>query len=219
MNGFGKWAVATVFGLAAAAGTNAQMGMRGGPQFHGVWNPVVGHGGVYEMQGSDSKKTSMEIAIVGKESVDGKDGYWLEMSFENAERGGEMVIKHLIVLDGQQTHVVRAIMQMPGMAPMEMPTQMMQRNATQTADVRTDAQDLGRESVTVPAGTFSCEHYRAKDGGDVWAAPDLPPYGLVKFQGKDSSMVLTKVITDAKDKITGTPQPMNPMMMGQRPPQ
>jgi hypothetical protein len=31
-------------------------------------------------------------------------------------------------------------------------------------------------------------------------------------------MVLTKVITDAKDKIIGTPVPFNPMMM-QGPPQ
>jgi hypothetical protein len=28
-------------------------------------------------------------------------------------------------------------------------------------------------------------------------------------------MVLTKVITEAKDKITGTPQPFNPMMFQQ----
>lgn len=34
-------------------------------------------------------------------------------------------------------------------------------------------------------------------------------------QGKDSTMVLTKVVTDAKDRITGTPVPFNPMgMMG-----
>jgi hypothetical protein len=46
-------------------------------------------------------------------------------------------------------------------------------------------------------------------------APKAGPYGLVKFQGKDSTMVLTKVITDAKDKITGTPQPFNPMMFQQ----
>ncbi len=34
-------------------------------------------------------------------------------------------------------------------------------------------------------------------------------------------MVLTKVVTDAKDKIMGTPQPFNPMMMMQQqaPPQ
>jgi len=214
---FGKWAAMVAFAFVAAAATNAQVGMRGGPpQFHGVWNPVVGHGGVYEMTGSDGKKTTMQIAIVGKESVEGKDGFWMEMSFENTDRG-EMVIKHLIVLDGQQTHVVKAVMQMPGMGPMEMPMQMLQRASSQSSDVRNEGQDLGSESVTVPAGTFVAEHYRAKDGGDVWAVKDVPPWGLVKFQGKDSSMVLIKIITDAKDKITGTPQPMNPMMMGQRP--
>jgi hypothetical protein len=37
----------------------------------------------------------------------------------------------------------------------------------------------------------------------------------VKYQGKDSSMVLTKVISDAKDKIIGVPQPFNPMLMAQ----
>ena len=41
------------------------------------------------------------------------------------------------------------------------------------------------------------------------------PYGLVKFQGKAATMLLTKVITDGKDKITGSPQPFNPMMFGQ----
>jgi hypothetical protein len=41
---------------------------------------------------------------------------------------------------------------------------------------------------------------------------------VVKHQAKDSTMVLTKVLTDAKDKIIGIPQPFNPMMM-QQPPQ
>jgi hypothetical protein len=35
----------------------------------------------------------------------------------------------------------------------------------------------------------------------------------VKYQGKDNSMVLTKVITDAKDRITGTPKQFDPMQM------
>jgi hypothetical protein len=52
--------------------------------------------------------------------------------------------------------------------------------------------------------------------GDVWVAKQAGPYGLVKFQGKDTTMLLTKVITDGKDKITGTPQPFNPMMFGQQ---
>jgi hypothetical protein len=41
----------------------------------------------------------------------------------------------------------------------------------------------------------------------------VSPFGVVKSQGKDTTMVLTKVVTDATDKITGTPQPFNPMMM------
>jgi hypothetical protein len=41
----------------------------------------------------------------------------------------------------------------------------------------------------------------------------------VKATGKDSTTVLTRVITDAKDKIKGTPVPFNPMgMMQQRQP-
>ena len=39
------------------------------------------------------------------------------------------------------------------------------------------------------------------------------PWGLVKSQDKDSTMVLTKVITDAKDHITGTPKKFDPMQM------
>ena len=101
---------------------------------------------------------------------------------------------------------------------MEMPAQMSKMNGQkQPADIRDRAEDLGSESVTTPAGTFTAEHYKMKDGsGDAWVAPKAGPYGLVKFQGKDTSMVLTKVITDAKDKITGTPQPFNPMMFQQQ---
>jgi len=87
----------------------------------------------------------------------------------------------------------------------------------QPADIRDRAEDLGSESVTTPAGTFTAEHYKMKDGsGDAWVTPKAGPWGLVKFQGKDTSMVLTKVITDAKDKIVGTPQPFNPMMFQQQ---
>jgi hypothetical protein len=53
------------------------------------------------------------------------------------------------------------------------------------------------------------------DSGDVWVAEKAGPYGPVKFQGKDATMLLTKVITDGKDKITGTPQRFNPMMFQQ----
>ncbi len=49
--------------------------------------------------------------------------------------------------------------------------------------------------------------------GDFWVSDKVSPYGLVKYQGKDMTMVLIKQVKDAKDKITGTPVPFNPALM------
>ena len=203
-----------------AATANAQMGMRQRSLPSGVFNPVVGSGAAYDMQPASGPKTNIEYAIVGKESVDGKDGFWMEWT-TTAGAMGEMVMKVLIVPG--DTSAQKVIMQMPGRPPMEMPMQMGRAggaNATAPSDVRNVAEDVGTESITTPAGTFSCEHYKMKDGsGDTWVSSKVPPFGVVKHQGKDSSMVLTKVISDAKDKIAGTPQPFNPMQMMPQPPQ
>ncbi len=200
--------------LAMASASVAQMGTMRGPQPRGLFNPIVGSGAQYEIQ-TDKGKLVMEINVVGKESVGGKDGYWFETTMTNPQMGG-IVMKVLTVPDGANTAATRMIMQMGNHPPMEMPVQMNRmNNQHQPADILSEAEDVGSESVTTPAGTFTCEHYRMKDGsGDTWLSQKVSPYGLVKHQGKDSTMVLTKVVTDAKDKISGTPQPFNPMMMG-----
>jgi hypothetical protein len=207
--------------LGLTAGTaSAQMGMGMRPSMpHGVFNPVVGSGAIYETTNADGKKSNTEFAIVGKESVNGKDGFWMEYSM-NAMGNGEMVVKTLVV-PGDSTAVSRMIMQMPGRPPMEMTGQMgghMNGGAQSAAtDIRSSAEDVGSESITVPAGTFTCEHYRMKDGsGDTWVSNKVAPLSVVKHQGKDSNMVLVKTISDAKDKIVGTPQPFNPAMMMQQ---
>jgi hypothetical protein len=208
------------FGVAAAVCmlipmvASAQFGRSSAPSYRGVWNPSVGAGAAYEVTKKDGTKTNMEMAIVGKESIDGKDAYWFEVTMDSPR--GTMIMKSLSVRDDQNMSVSRMIMQFAGRPPMEMPTQMMQARAEkQPADIRQLADEVGAESVTTLAGTFNTTHYHMKDGsGDVWVAEKVGPYGMVKFQGKDSTMVLTKVITDAKDKITGTPQPFNPMAMG-----
>jgi hypothetical protein len=206
---------AVLFGMMAAAAA-AQMGSFSAPQVMGFWNPVVGQGAAYSVQSAKGDKTDMQIAIVGKEQVEGKDAYWYETAFNRGS--GQMIVKSLMVLNGTDTHVSRVIMQMPGHPPMEMPTQTMHQGKTsQPADVRSDAEDLGSETITVPAGTFTCKHYRTKKGGgDVWVSEKISPYGLVKSKTSDASMELTKVVTGAKDQITGTPQPFNPQMFMQQ---
>jgi hypothetical protein len=113
----------------------------------------------------------------------------------------------------------RVIMQMAGGPAMEMPTQSgrMGSQASPKTDIRGESEDLGKESVTTPAGTFSCEHYRAKDGSsDTWVSSQVPVFGMVKTQSKSSSMVLIKVTSGAHDKIVGTPVPFNPQLMMQQ---
>ncbi len=207
----------------AAAAVSAQMGMRQTPMPQGVFNPVVGSGAQYDITSSAGTNTTMQYTVVGKETDNGKNAYWIEWTMSGGPMGST-VMKMLFTVDGGNTVPSRMIMQMAGRPPMEMPAQMNRAGSQQPqpADIRKTWDNLGKESVTTPAGTFTCDHLRAKDGSsDTWVSDKLSPWGLVKHQGKDSTMVLTKVITDAKDKIVGTPVPFNPMQMMQQaqPPQ
>ena len=202
------------FGLASVSFAQK---MRGYPPMFGVFNPKVGVGADYEIQTQDGKAYT-EVAIVGKETVDGKDAYWLETAERLSERTThEIVFKTLLIMDGDNTYSSKVIMQLGGKHPVEGPGTGRAHSRVPT-DARADAEDLGSESVTVPAGTFTVEHYRAKDGSaDTWISIGVGPYGLVKYHGKavhsddlglyqvTSTWVLTKVFSDYKDKITGPP--------------
>jgi len=207
--------VLAMFGLALPLA--AQMGMGMGPRLSGIWHPVVGGGASYEMTKSNGTKTQMEISIVGQEDVGGKAGYWMEMAMSDTHTGGEMYVKTLVSVNDSGVTYNRMIMQMPGMGPMEMDTTNPAGHAmTQNApsEFRDKAELAGTDTITVPAGTFNCQHYRMKDGsGDGWVSDKVAPWSLVKMQSKDQTIVLTKVITDAKDHITGTPQKFDPMQM------
>jgi len=211
-----------VLTLMAAWPATSQM-MGNVPNLRGVWNPVIGSGASYEVDGK-AGKTEMEITVVGKEDVGGKPGFWVEMGM-NPNGAGQMYVKNLMVLDGKNTSLSRMIMQMGNQPPMEMPAAMMNRNqpASPTADLRDQAEHVGTEDVTTPAGTFSCEHYKTKDG-DAWLSTKVTPWGLVKSVGNGQTIVVDRLITDAKDHITGTPKPFDPAEMmrqrvGQQPPQ
>jgi len=206
--------------LVVALPLAAQMGM--GPRvptLSGVWHPEVGAGAAYDRTvAATGDKTQMEITIVGKEDVAGKPAYWMEFAISNPKMmgGAQMVMKQLMTVNENDVISTRMIMQPPGSDPMEMEMNGGGHSMKQTspANIADKAELVGTESVTVPAGTFSCQHFHMKDGsGDGWISDKVSPWSLVKYQGTDSTMVLTKVITDAKDRITGTPKKFDPMDM------
>lgn len=215
------WALALA--VCMSAGAWAQ-GMRGGmgqrpPSMPGVFKPVVGSGAQYEMD-SKSHKTDIAWAVVGHEDVNGSPGYWMEIRMDSPEAGGEMVMKQLMVLSTSQPEIKRMIMQSPGHPPMEMPMGWMSGmmasrakggQASSGEKGGSPGQMVGTESVTVPAGTFECEHFRKQeDKGtiDYWVSTQVSPYGVVKMTGPDMSMMLKKVLSGETSHITGEPQKM-----------
>jgi hypothetical protein len=203
--------ITLVFAITALA--SAQMGMRQTQLPRGVFRPVVGQGAVYETTKASDPKSTIEFDVVGKDSVDGKDAYWLEFTISGTQMG-DILSKIEVVVDAGVTYTARTIMQMANNPPMEMPAAMSSKTRT-PVEIKDKADDLGSESVTTPAGTYSCEHYRAKDGsGDAWVSDKVTPFGLVKSVDKDgSTFTLVKTVTGATDKITGTPVPFNPMLL------
>jgi hypothetical protein len=115
---------------------------------------------------------------------------------------GPMVSKVLMTRDDFQAH--KTIVQMQGQQAMEMPMNPDTAHETAMLDNAKEWHSVGSESITVPAGTFTCEHWRndAK-GSDVWMSDKVTPFGMVKETGKDSSMVLSKVLSEVTDRITG----------------
>lgn len=211
--------IALAFVVCSALAVFPQMGgMMRAPGIQGVFSPLVGTGAAYEVTDKNQTKMIMEIAVVGKENVNGKDAYWMETGVQDAKSHEMMWVKMLVAKDQNNIVTERMITKIPGQPqPVEMSMSMAAgmggQSKSQPSDFRDKADVVGTESVTVPAGTFSCEHYRMKDGsGDAWVNSKVAPWGLVKFTGKDSSMVLVKQITDATSHITGTPIKLEDMM-------
>ena len=208
--------------FALAAPLSAQMGMPV-PEMSGIRHPVVGSGSAYEMTGRNGK-SEMEMAVVGTESVGGQTGHWMEMSMKDPRSGRDMYMKILLAPtgSGNAMKAVRMVMQQAGQPPMEMDLSAgigMAGGGGRTSqgtplDIRDKAERVGTETITVPPGTFTTEHYRMKDGSsDAWISDKFMPLGLVKSESKGTSMVLTRIVTDAKSRITGTPTKFDPMHM------
>jgi hypothetical protein len=216
-----------VVALAVTGGLWAQRPSHGGgmnpmagmPSF-GLQNPIIGSGSEYLMT-TNGREMDMAIVALGKEDVGGQAGYWMEMRMTSQDLGGEMVMKTLVVSSATEQGVKRMIMQRPGQPPMEMPAMMMNMmQQHQTPPITTKGSEggpggagelVGTESVTVPAGTFSCQHYRKQDPKgmtDLWISTQVTPYAMVKMTGQDANMVLKKILTNETSHIKGEPQKM-----------
>jgi hypothetical protein len=180
----------------------------------GLTNPMVGSGAEYQMT-TRGKDMDVAWAIVGKEDVNGSPGIWMETRMQSEEMGGETISKMLMVTAGPDAGMKRVIMQQPGHPPMEMSGMMMGLMKGGQPPASTGKPDygelVGTETITVPAGTFACEHYRKQGKGgpiDYWISTQVAPYGVAKLTTADSTMVLKKTLTNETSHVKGEPQKM-----------
>jgi hypothetical protein len=186
----------------------AQMGMEmfHRPALMKVFHPVVGKGAQYQSTSTSGGSSRMEeLSVIGKETVDGKDAYWLQMvnvDAKGATTGGKM----LLTVDDFQFH--RMIIDVPGQGLMEVPANMMMtaKSRQNIQDSMNAWQSVGSDTITVPAGTFVCEHWRnEKEHGDLWTTDKIAPFGMVKEITPNSNTVtvLVKTLDNVQDRFSG----------------
>jgi hypothetical protein len=209
--------------LCMTSSVAAQLGMDifKKPNISDIFKPVVGSGGLYEQQRTDTQKapTQMEMTIVGKEMVDGQQGYWMEVGHVEGKSGQMMYSKMLVTNDFQMKKIV---FQRPGQPAMEMPFSPTEKTKSHMAEEMEKWHQVGTETITVPAGIFICQHWKKDSGvGDAWVSDKVTPMGMVKSINAGQTMVLLKVITAATEHITGPvtkfdPEALKRQMMEQR---
>lgn len=182
-----------------------------------VFHPVVGQGAVYQITRTSAPNeapTNEEISAVAKDSAEGKDGFWIEISRQSKNAGGITYVKMLITKDPFQFR--RMVMQAPGQQAMEMP---FHPTPKATEDIDTSMKKwhvVGTETISVPAGTYSCQHWSNNSGNDIWASDKVTPFGAVKQVSSNETRVLAKLITNAQDHITGPVKMFDPQAMQQQ---
>ena len=193
------------------------------PNIANIFHPVVGAGAAYEQTDKQGRKSVMEMSVVGKEMVGTQDAYWMEVGHAADQSGTLTYAKMLVTPTDFAFH--KMVIVMPGSTqPMEMDMDAAKSHRDSMEKDMEKWHSVGTESITVPAGTFSCEHWTKDDGkGDVWVSSKISPMGMVKYADNGDTMVLVKVISEAKTHISGTPVKFDPQMimkqrMGQQPP-
>ncbi len=219
MNRKAQWLVAAMVCLMSTPQIYGQMGIPSirRPNIANIFHPVVGSGTAYEQTGSDGSKKSIEMSIVGSETIGTQLAFWMEVG--HVDRNSQQMKYAKILLTPGDFAFHKIVFMMPNSTqPMEMDMDAAKaRGHREAVDKNLEKwHTVGTESVTVPAGTFSCEHWTKTDGkGDVWVSSKISPMGIVKSVDGNETMVLTKVISDAKTHVVGTPMKFDPQMLQQ----
>lgn len=176
----------------------------------------VGGWAKYEVTGDEVNGT-MRLALLS-EGAGGAEGQWFEMA--GTINGQDAIIQlqaDIWPFEPEEIHGV--VMKAAGQPAMRLPESMLSQMRGQMnspigdmAESCAQGELLGSETVEVPAGSFDTHKVRPGDVGEgtpdaVWVTTDVP-FGVVKSEGPDGTMVLIEYGTDATSSISEAPRSM-----------
>jgi hypothetical protein len=185
-------------------------------------NVKPGAWAAYRVQASEEEGApkTLKVACVGTEEVNGQKGMWLEVETDMPESDvGEasqmkVIMKSLIVGDpGEKQSVRKMIMQAGNRPPMLMNV------STEAGEEETEfpeVKEVGTETITVPAGTFTCRHLQGTtdkgETGDLYISEKVALFGMVKLSSPEGGMeLLDHGASGAVSQIKGEPMPIPDM--------
>jgi hypothetical protein len=181
-----------------------------------VFHPVVGQGAVYQTMRSNAPgeaHSEEEISTVRKQTFEGRDGFWVEVS-RSTSGGGASYAKIFITQDPFQFR--RMVIQQAGQPAVEIPFHQTVKGQEELDANLKKWHVVGVETVSVPAGTYSCQHWSNDSGTDIWTSDKVTPFGAVKQVNSGETKVLVRLVGNAEEHITGPVKVFDPQALQQQ---
>jgi len=178
--------------VASAGAASADSGLLS--QFDRLVNPKVGQWTVYEVRdAATGKELRVRQAIVGTETVDGGDAYWIETDVM-LRSGSRLIRKMLVAIGPTGPERVLKIIEKTGAEPARYVPVPELTDAEQSENGRQpDIEEVGDETIKTEAGEFRTRHIRIKsDEGiqDVWVSDEVGLSGTVRTMSEAGEMIL-----------------------------
>jgi len=168
-----------------------------------AFRPEAGTGVEYSSSGRELSSTFAYV-VIGQEG----QGYWIEhrdlirVGSRGKEKETALLSKEFVV--GEPPVVKRRIFRINNKD-----SEVKDPKGLPAIPWTTNAVKLGVESVSVPAGTFDCDHYYGEANGkriDVWISPIVPPlmppyYGIVKITVGERKTELQVIYTHERSRF------------------
>lgn len=191
------------------------------------YKPQNGAWTEYRMKDNDSDGT-MKISVVGDEERNGQHFFWWEIKTVDKKSGDRSIIKFEGSENPNNKDVVSTVIiqqndEQPIKYTFKVPKSDENKKedkpkpatpaASDTDEDNEAIKNLGWETITVPAGTFKCQHFVIygeddKETDEYWTSDKLPLIPVVKAlnHSDNSTMELVSYGDKAVSEIKGIPK-------------